>query len=455
MNPEQLLTHSLRESQHGTIISQILSAALAAVDPAAAIRNSMQRQGNMLSIGQQTYDLTHYERVLLIGMGKAGTPMALASAEILGDALHQGIIVVKEGHGAQTELPERLRILEAGHPIPDQRGVDGAQQIADLLSTTTAKDLVIALISGGGSALLTLPIEGISLADLQALTKELLACGATINEINTLRKHLDRVKGGGLARLAQPAQLATLILSDVVGNPLDVIASGPTVPDTSTFAEAYAILEHYQVLDQVPAAIVQHLHAGKAGEIADTPKQGDPLFDKVQNLVIASNIHAADAALACAQQHGLNTLLLTSYLQGEAREVSRVFSAIAREIADTARPLARPACIVAGGETTVTIRGKGKGGRNQELALAGVSELGQLENIWLITLATDGGDGPTDAAGAVVNGQTLARARALGLEPAEYLARNDAYHFFQQLDDLLLPGPTHTNVNDLTFVFAF
>jgi glycerate 2-kinase len=474
MNPDQLQTASLRANPQGAAISRILAAALDAVEPAAAVRRFLHREGDDLTIGEQRYDLARYERVLLVGMGKAGAPMARAAAEVLGERLSGGVVVVKEGHSETTTDDRRpttdeesicahpltrspahpFMLIESGHPIPDERGVEGARRIASLLADTTERDLVIALISGGGSALLTLPAPGIALADLQALTRELLACGASINEINTLRKHLDQVKGGGLARMAQPAALATLILSDVVGNPLDVIASGPAVPDPTTFADAYAILERYGVVERIPPPIVAQLRSGMAGAVAETPKQGDQLFARVQNLIIGSNILAADAALAAAQAEGFNTLLLTSYLQGEAREVGRALAAVAREIAATGRPLPRPACLVAGGETTVTLRGDGVGGRNQELALAAVADLAGLDNVLLVTLATDGGDGPTDAAGAVVTGASLGQAQRLGLDPAAHLARNDSYRFFAALGDLLQPGSTQTNVDDLTFVFA-
>jgi hydroxypyruvate reductase len=325
--------------------------------------------------------------------------------------------------------------------------------VADLLSQVTERDLVIAVISGGGSALMTLPAPGLALADLQSLTGALLRCGATINEINTLRKHLDQIKGGGLARMAYPATLVTLILSDVVGSPLDVIASGPTVPDPTTFAEAYALLERYGIAASVPPPIIEHLRRGMAGQAEETLKPGDPRFERVQNLIVASNAQAAEAALTAARTEGFNTLLLTTYLQGEAREVGRALAAVARELAATGRPLPGPACVVAGGETTVTLRGQGMGGRNQELALAAVADLAGLPGIALITLATDGGDGPTNAAGAVVTGATLERARQRGLDPLAHLARNDAYPFFDALGDLLRPGPTHTNVNDLVFIF--
>jgi glycerate 2-kinase len=270
-----------------------------------------------------------------------------------------------------------------------------------------------------------------------------------------LRKHLDVVKGGGLARLAAPAQLLTLALSDVVGDPLDVIASGPTVPDRSTFAEAWQILQRYDLLERVPPAVTEYLQRGLSNEIPETPKVGDPAFSAVQNVIVGSNLQAAQAALAQARQEGLNTLLLTTSLEGEARQAGQFMAAIARQIVATGEPVKRPACIVAGGETTVTLRGTGKGGRNQELALGAVKKMAGLPDAILVGLATDGGDGPTDAAGAVVTGQTLDEARQAGLDPEAFLRENNAYRFFEALGDLLRPGPTRTHVNDLAFIFVF
>jgi hydroxypyruvate reductase len=286
------------------------------------------------------------------------------------------------------------------------------------------------------------------------MTTALLASGAAIQEINTLRKHLETLKGGGLARQARPARIVTLVLSDVVGDPLDVIASGATVPDPSTYRQAWHILERYDLLERVPSAVVTHLQQGLEGLVPETPKPGDPLFASVQNVIVGSNRLAAEAAVAQARQEGFNTLLLTTSLQGEARHVGRVLAGIGRELVASGQPAPRPACIVAGGETTVTLCGNGKGGRNQELALAAVLDLAGLESVLLVSLATDGGDGPTDAAGAVVTGATLDQAYEKGLDPSAYLKNNDAYHFFQALGDLIKTGPTMTNVNDLTIVFT-
>jgi hydroxypyruvate reductase len=339
--------------------------------------------------------------------------------------------------------------------VPDAAGLAGARQLAELATNAGPNDLVICPISGGGSALLTLPASGIELSDLQALTDQLLRSGATINELNTVRKHLSQIKGGGLARLAAPAAVVSLILSDVVGDPLDVIASGPTAPDPTTYADAWAVLEHHHLIDTAPQPITARLRAGLDGQVPETPKPHDAVFERVQNVIVGSNRLAAEAASAKAQELGFNTLLLSTYVEGEAREVARVAAALAKEVVRYGRPVARPACIVWGGETTVTVHGDGKGGRNQELALAAALALDGWQDIALAALATDGTDGPTDAAGAIVGGDTVARAREQGLVPINYLARNDSYRFFQDLGDLIITGPTQTNVNDLMFLFVF
>ena len=384
--------------------------------------------------------------------------MACAASEILGDCLSGGVVVVKDEYLQPCEAlnpSQGLHFLESSHPIPDIRGVEAAREIITLLDSCQEDDLVICLMSGGGSALLTAPVPGVSLEDLQELTRLLLACAANIYEINTLRKHLDQVKGGGLARRAHPAHLLALILSDVVGNPLEIIASGPTVPDRSTFADAFEVLEKYQLLGRAPASIVAYLTRGMHGELPDTPKPGDAIFQRVQNVIIGSNLQAAQAGLEQARLEGFNSLLLTTYLQGEARQAGSTLAAIARQIAATGHPVPPPACLIVGGETTVVVQGGGLGGRNLELALGAVEGLDGLPRLALLTLATDGGDGPTDAAGAVVTGETLGRARQIGLQPGVYLAQNDSYHFFQALGDLLITGPTLTNVNDLAFLIVF
>lgn len=430
----------------------LLQAALAAVDPAAAIRRFVAREGDRLRVGDRLYDLRQYERIFVVGGGKAGAPMAQAIEEILGDRITAGLVNVKYGYTAPTRL---IELNQAGHPIPDEKGVAGTQRMVELLKQAGERDLVICLISGGGSALMVLPVPGVSLADKRRLTDALLRSGATINEINAVRKHLSQVKGGNLARLAYPAEIITLILSDVLGNPLDVIASGPTVPDTSTFADAWKVLEKYDLVEVIPPAIADYLRAGLAGQVPETPKPGDPIFQKTYNLIIGSNEIAVKAAQERARGYGLNTLLLSTFVEGEAREVAIVLAAIAREVVHSNNPIARPACILASGETTVTVRGRGLGGRSQELALAAALKIQGLEDVLILSAATDGTDGPTDAAGAIVDGSTVARALARGLDPQRFLADNDSYHFFAQLGDLVITGPTNTNVNDLMIILVF
>lgn len=446
-------TRTLQEASYGQPVQRILAAALQAVEPAQAVRKHLSRAGDKLTADDQTYDLASFDSIYLVGAGKAGAPMAQAAIDLLGDRLKDGVVVVKDGYLPDKPLPAGIEILPAGHPYPDERGQQAARRIRSLLEATTTNDLVICPLSGGGSALLTSPTTGISLQELRELTDLLLISGANIQEINTLRKHLDQVKGGNLARLAAPSCCLTLILSDVVGNPLETIASGPTVPDSSTYADALAVLSKYSLEDRIPVNVLEILQRGTRGEIPETPKPGDPLFDRVQNLIIGSNIQAALAGVAQAETEGYNSLLLTTYLQGEAQPAGQFLAAIARQIAASGYPLARPACVVVGGETTVTVKGDGAGGRNQEMALGAVGPLAGIPAVTLVCLASDGGDGPTDAAGAVVSGETLSRARNLGMDPEEYLRRNDAYHFFAPLGDLLRTGPTLTNVNDLAFLF--
>jgi len=434
--------------------ARLVRAALDAVDPAQAVRSAVRRKGHLLQVGERMVDLERYERVFIVGGGKAGAPMAQALVEILGDRLAAGWINVKQGHLIDAEPAPALTIHQASHPIPDEAGRLGAAQILRMAQKATERDLVFCLISGGGSALMPLPVPGITLSDLQALTDALLRCGATINEINAVRKHCSQLKGGQLARAAYPATVIAFMLSDVVGNPLDVIASGPTVPDTSTFDDAQATLIKYDIADTIPQRIVSHLRAGIHGDVPETPKPGDPVFERVYNEVIGSNAIAAQAALAKAREMGLHTLLLSTYVEGEAREVAKVFAAIGKGLAVEGWPLPRPACVIAGGETTVTLRGDGRGGRNQELALAAAIALEGWSGVTVVALATDGTDGPTDAAGAIADGGTVARARALGMSAADHLARNDAYPFFDCLGDLIRTGPTNTNVNDLTFILA-
>ncbi len=434
-------------------LDKVLQAALAAVEPGQAVRRFVSRDDDRLIVGDQAYRLADFRRVVVIGAGKASAPMAAAVEEVVGDRLPiEGSVTVRYGNSAPTR---HVRIREGGHPVPDSACAEGTQAIVELMEDVDERDLVVCVISGGGSALLTLPDDDLSLEDLQRTTDALLRSGATINEFNVVRKHLDAVKGGGLARLAAPARLVTLMLSDVVGNPLDAIASGPTVADTSTWSDAAAVFDRYGLWDQVPAPVARRLRAGVAGDLPDTPKPGDPLFERTQAVIVGSNLLACQAAASAASDAGFSTLVLTTYVEGEAREVSRVLAGLLREVDASGHPLQRPCCLIAGGETTVTIRGGGRGGRNQELALSAAFSLQGTRDVLLASVGTDGSDGPTDAAGAFVDGTTLDRARALGLDAARYLADNDSYTFFDRLGDLIRTGPTNTNVNDLYVLLAF
>lgn len=429
----------------------IFMAGLGAVEPGAAIRRFVRRRDRRLWIDEQEYDLSRFNHIYIVGAGKAGAPMAAAIEEILGEELTEGLVNVKYGH----ILPlDRIRLLEAGHPLPDRNGQRGSRMMMDILAKAGKQDLVLGLISGGGSALLPFPSPPLSLENKQQTTDALLSCGARINEINAIRKHMSQLKGGRMTKAAHPATLACLMLSDVVGDDLDVIASGPTVPDPSTFQDCIDILTRYQILDQLPGAVIRHFEAGISGMIPETPKPADPIFRNVQNRVVGNSSQALVAARRQAESLGYHTIILSSLIEGETRDVARVHTAIAKEIVRTGNPLPSPACIISGGETTVTVRGSGKGGRNQEFALAGAMDIAGEPGIVVLCAGTDGTDGPTEAAGAFADSQTASRAKAVGMDAATYLADNDAYHFFKPLGDLFITGPTNTNVMDLRIVLV-
>ena len=430
----------------------IVEAALAAVEPRACTHQALQREGDQLHVGDRTYDLGQVRNLYVAGCGKASAPMAQAVEDVLGDRITGGVVVVKYGHTAPTR---HARLVEAGHPLPDTQSIAGAQAVVGLAHQAGEEDLVVMLISGGGSALLTLPAPGLILEDLQSLTELLLRCGATINEINGLRKHCSAVKGGQLARHIAPARTLGLILSDVVGNPLDTIASGPLVPDPTTFADAWAVVEKYDLVDSLPPRVRTHLQAGLLhGEAPETPKPGDPIFDRAQVVIVGDNARAAESAARAAADAGYHAQVLSTFVEGEAREVARVVAALGKEVVCYNRPQPPPACLILGGETTVTVCGTGTGGRNQELALTAALALEGWPHVTVVALGTDGNDGPTDAAGGMVDGGTVARARAAGLNPLEHLQNNDAYPLLRATNDLLVTGPTNTNVNDLIFVFV-
>jgi glycerate 2-kinase len=428
------------------LLTKIFMAGLRAVDPEEAVRRHVDLAGNQLRVGERFYVLDRFKRVLVTGAGKGTAPMAKALEDILGERLTTGWIIVKYGHG----LPlTKIRVLEAGHPVPDQAGLEATKFILAELEKCTTEDLVLCAFSGGGSALTPAPRPPVNLLEKQQTTQLLLESGATIDELNAMRKHLSIGKGGQFAKLAYPATVVALLLSDVVGDPLDVIASGPTVPDPSTFADCLTIMARYGLADKLPASVVKLLRDGAGALIADTPKAGDEVFKKVQNLVVGSNRVALLAAAEEARRLGYQALILSSFMQGEAREIAWALTGIGKEIVLSDNPIPSPACILAGGETTVKICGRGKGGRNQELALAAAIALKDWSHIALLSAGTDGTDGPTDAAGAFVDGETCQKALQRGMNPGNYLADNDSYNFFEPLGQLLKTGPTRTNVMDL------
>ena len=429
----------------------IFNSGIKAVDPVNAVKRYLTRQDDRLEIQGQTYDLSKYENIYVVGMGKASAAMAQAVEELIGDRLKAGVLNVKYDHTVPLKI---VRVNEAGHPVPDEAGLSGTRQIIDMLRQTGEKDLVFCLISGGGSALLPCPVEGVTLEDKQLVTKALLECGATIHEINALRKHISQVKGGRLATLAYPSTMISFILSDVIGDDMDSIASGPTVPDTSTFSDSLYILEKYKIKHKVPSAVIQFLEKGVRGDVEETPTAHDPVFRQVQNVIIGSNIQAVTASRQMAEELGYNTLLLSTFIEGETKDVAKVHAAIAREIINSGNPVERPACVISGGETTVTIRGEGLGGRNQEFALAAGIDINGLKEVIILSGGTDGTDGPTDAAGAIADGTTIERARKLGLDAELYISENNSYHFFKQLGDLIITGPTFTNIMDLRLIIV-
>ena len=432
------------------LLARLFRAGLQAVDPYEAVRRQVSVGRRHLTIGSQHYDLDRLKRIVVVGAGKASARMAQALEQQLGPRIDDGLVVVKYGHGAPTHT---IRIVEAGHPIPDAAGLDASRQVVALAKTLAADDLLIVLLSGGASSLLPAPASGIALQDKQQTTKLLLRSGATIHEINAVRKHLSSVKGGQLAA-ATPARVASVILSDVIGNDLGTIGSGPTAPDATTFQEAWEIVERYGVSKTIPASVRNRLKMGMKHRAAETPKPHAALFHRVDNILVGDNQAAVDAVDKVAMQQGLRTLILSTTLTGEARELAKMFGAMAREIGSHGRPIKRPCCIIAGGEPTVTIRGEGTGGRAQEFALAAALEIAGLPNIWVAGFATDGTDGPTSVAGAVVDGQTVTRARRKGLDLCHALQENDAYPFFEQLHGHIVTGPTGTNVNDLYLLLA-
>ncbi len=448
-------------------LAAIFQTAVRRVDPYHMILDRMKLKKNVLTVKTDgetlSWDLKNYKKIVVLGAGKATAKMALAVEEILGDRISEGVIAVKPGH---TETLKRIKMIQAGHPVPDAGSVEAGKTVARLCGEADKKTLIFNLVSGGGSALLSFPFGGdekagapaLTLEDKQATTKVLLACGATIQEINCIRKHLSSIKGGRLARLMAPAESVNLILSDVVGDRLDSIASGLTAPDNSTYAEAMELVKKYDIAAKLPPKALRVLELGAAGKIPETPKKGDPLFKKVRNILIGSNYGALLAAEKQAKKLGYRTVVLSSEIVGEAREIAKFYIGVGRDVLKHELVAKKPACVIAGGETTVTLRGSGKGGRNQEMALSFLAEIASnpegSEGIHFLAASTDGNDGPTDAAGAFADLDVLAAGKKAGLSIQDYLARNDSYHYFDKIGYLHKPGPTNTNVCDVQIVIV-
>jgi glycerate 2-kinase len=434
----------------------IYNAAIDAVDPYEAVMKAMRIEGNRLHAAGGTYDLGVFRRILVVGAGKATARMAAAVETVIGDRVNEGLIIVKYGHTTPLRF---IRQVEAGHPIPDQVGVEATKEIVDLLRKADEQALVLCLISGGGSALLVAPSDGITLREKQQATDLLMKAGATIHELNAVRKHLSSVKGGRLASTAYPATVVTLLLSDVINDSLDVIASGPTAPDRSTFADALSVIRKYGVKSSVPTGIVSYLEQGAIGGEEETVKEHAPCFSRTQNLIVGSLGQAIDAAEKKARSLGMTVEVVSRELQGEARVAARFLAGKAIQARNRLNS-GEQCCLLSGGETTVTVNGNGKGGRNQELALAFSLEIAGVKGITLLSAGTDGTDGPTNAAGAIVDGAIVRRATESGLFPGDYLANNNSYEFFRRYDILtgehahIKTGPTGTNVMDIQIILV-
>lgn len=429
---------------HRQIIRNIFDESLLAVDPYKAV----SRQGGYVL---SRYEKEKLNKLYIVSFGKAAPLMARALTDGVGYALTKGIVITKYNHTGTQSFPSAITVYEAGHPIPDENGVQATGEVLKLLKQADENTFVVFLMSGGGSALLTSPYKGIALAEKQAVTDLLLKAGADIKELNTVRKHISAVKGGRLAEIAYPAKMVSLILSDVIGDPLDVIASGPTSPDTSTYADAMKVIQKHGLVARMPGSVINILTKGTQGHIPETPKKGEPVFGDVDNIIVGSNAIAVEAAKKAAELAGYKTAILSTKLSGEASQVAKDLAKIAL---DRKKSLTRGEkfCLVAGGETTVTVKGDGKGGRNTEVALAFGLEIQGEQGITFLSAGTDGTDGPTDAAGAIVTGQMFSAAVKQGLDPHDYLARNDSYTFFRAINGLVITGPTGTNVMDVQLI---
>lgn len=440
-------------SQSRQALAESLAEAIVAADPRTILGRKLRRRGNILQIGRLSLRLSEFRRVLVIGGGKATAGMALGIERVLGGWITSGSVNIP-AYTKPWPRSSRIRFNPAAHPIPNEEGVRGVKNMLELVGRPSRDDLVICLVSGGGSALMPLPSRGLRLSDKQRTTKLLLRSGARIDEINAVRKHLSEIKGGRLAEKLYPAMVVSLIISDVVDDELGSVASGPTVLDDTTYSDAYAVLKEYGLWGEVPRSVRNYIQNGKEGKLPETPKKRSRVFKRVHNILIGNNQESCEAAVKVLRRRGYRTLLLSTRIQGEAREVGTVLSATVSEIRETQNPASPPAAIIAGGETTVTVHGKGRGGRNQELVLSAALAIKDMPGVLVSSVGTDGVDGRTDAAGAVADGNSIKRGLKKGLNPDRLLRVNDSYTFFKRLDDLVITGPTGTNVNDVTIAIV-
>ena len=432
------------------IAEEIFLAGVESVIPDKMIRREVCKKDTLLYISGIPFPLDLFNAIYIIGAGKASALMAKEIENILGDRITEGQVVVKYGHGCTLK---HISVTEAGHPIPDSNGYAATQKILEIAKKADKNDLVICLISGGGSALLTDFPDGGSVDDIAITNDLLLKSGADIKEINTVRKHLSKVKGGQLAKASEPAALISLILSDVIGDSPDVIASGPSTPDKSTFKDALYVIQKYNLLTKIPKAVFHYLKEGAEGIHAETPKPGDAAFINTYNIIIGSNAIALEAAYEHAVSLGLNTFLITSGFEGDTIEsTNQMIETAVRFQNDTS--INKPCCLLFGGETTLHVTGSGKGGRNQHMALYAASLLKDQKGITFLAAGTDGNDGPTTAAGAIVDSKTMESASLQGLDILTYLKDFDSFHFFEKTTGHIITGPTMTNVMDIVVIIV-
>ena len=432
------------------ILKTLIQSSLEAADSSHAMERTIIRKNCQLYVNKVRYDLSKYERVVCVGAGKTAAHMAKTLEQILGGYLEGGLAIVKDGYGVPTQ---KIRVVEANHPAPDSRGSRATKQILKTVKELTKQDLLIVLLSGGASSLLCAPAPGLTLQDKRRTTNLLLRCGATIHEMNAVRKHLSLVKGGLLAQ-STSAKILTLIMSDVLGDDLPTIGSGPTVPDPTTFTEAKEILENYQIWKDVPTRVRNYLEQGIRGSVPETWKSKTRHSSRSHSIVLANNQTAIDGMAKEAKRLGLRPYILETPLQGEAKDLGTILGSMAKDIREFGNPVRSPACMIVGGEPTVTVTGKGKGGRAQECILAAMQELTGLTHVVVAGLGTDGTDGPTEVAGAMVDGRTVQRAQKKGISIEKSLERHDSYTFFKKVGGHIITGPTKTNVNDIYIILA-